>query len=78
MRAQQTAGVANAPVDAGAARTVQQPCIDLRQMIVHREPHGFARIGVRRGFAQTQLDLIAGRIGLHFQKVHAARLQQYG
>ena len=43
VRAEQAAGVADAPIDARAARTVQQPRVHLRQVIVHRELHRLPR-----------------------------------
>ena len=76
VRAQQAAGIANAPVHAGAARPVQQPRVHLGHLIVHGHAHGLPRVRVRAWTPQTQLHIVARGICFHLQEINPTRLQQ--
>ncbi|MCG3159983.1 MAG: hypothetical protein JMDDDDMK_01015 [Acidobacteria bacterium] len=76
MRAHQIAGVADAPFDRSAARTIGQPRINLTDVIVHRLPHGHSRIVVRRGLQHAQFDFVTRRVGFGAQVISSARFEQ--
>ena len=70
------AGVAQAAIEAVAARPVHQPGGDLGHVVVHRQPHGLARVGERRGPADADFQVVARRIGFDAQQIDAARLER--
>ena len=73
--AEQRGGVARPPMQRDVARSVDQPGVDLRQVVVDPLADSAHRVVVRRRIEQPHLHLVVRLVGLDAQVVGLARLQ---